>query len=280
MTFFENPIYILPRQDRDEFDILSQYSSDDEKDYIPNTDLTDIKSKIQKLVKSNSSPYRPPNFITKKRMNRGRKIDDNNCKMKGDNKCKRKTHTSNFIDNTLCKLQIHFLNFLVNFSNDAIRTAFGKEQKYRKDNTSLKFKKIEHGIKRDIKTGTLENLMQNSISYVLKKKISNKYRKLSRNPDYNEQIYNQVIKKSEWLKNLLDMNYLDLFEKYYNQCNPIDSIYFEGKTIYLAKETKPFYNLYNKLNLEMKDKIIKIIKDLYIGKNKSSLKFIESTESK
>ena len=189
MTFFENPIYILPRYDRDEFDILSQYSSDDEKGYIPNTDPTDIKSIIQKLAKSNSSPYKPPNFITKKRMNRGRKIDDNNCKMKGDNKCKRKTHTSNFIDNTLCKLQIHFLNFLVNFSNDAIRTAFGKEQKYRKDNTSLKFKKIEHGIKRDIKTGILENLMQNSISYVLKKKISNKYWKLSRNPDYNEQIF-------------------------------------------------------------------------------------------
>jgi len=275
MIFFENPTDILPRYNCDEFDILIQYSSDDEKGIIPNTDFTDIKSIIQKLVKS-----RPPNFITKKRMNRGRKIDDNNFKMKGDNKCKRKTHTSNFIDNTLCKLQIHFLNFLVNFSNDAVRTAFGKEQKYGKDNMSLKFKKIEHGIKRDIKTGTLENLMQNSISYVLKKKISNKYWKLSRNPDYNEQIYNQVIKKSKWLKNLLDMNYLNLFEKYYNQCNPIDSIDFDGKTINFTKETKPFYNLYNKLNLEMKDKIIKIIKDLYLGQNKSSLKFIESTESK
>ncbi len=272
MIFFENTTDISPRCDYYEFDIISQYSSDDEMD--------DIKSKIQKLVKANSSSYKPPNFITKKRMKRGRKIDDNNFKMKGDNKCKRKTHTSNFIDNTLCKLQIHFLNFLVNFSNDAIRNAFEKEQKYRKDNTSLKFKKIEHGIKRDIKTGTLENLMQNSISYVLKKKISNKYWKLSKIPDYNEQIYNQVIKKSEWLKNLLDMNYLNLFEKYYNKCNPFDSIDFDGKTIYLAKETKPFYNLYNKLNLEMKDKIIKIIKDLYLGQNKSSLKFIESTESK
>jgi len=272
MIFFENTTYISPRCDYDEFDIISQYSSDDEMD--------DIKSKIQKLVKANSSSYKPPNFITIKRMKRGRKIDDNNFKMKGDNKCKRKTHTSNFIDNTLCKLQIHFLNFLVNFSNDAIKTAFGKEQKYRKDNMSLKFKKIEHGIKRDIKTGTLENLIQNSISYVLKKKISNKYWKLSKIPDYNEQIYNQVIKKSEWLKNLLDMNYLNLFEKYYNQCNPIDSIDFDGKTINFTKETKPFYNLYNKLNLEMKDKIIKIIKNLYLGQNKSSLKFIESTESK
>ena len=76
------------------------------------------------------------------------------------------------------------------------------------------------------------------------------------------------------------MNYLNLFEKYYNQCNQFDSIDFDGKTINFTKETKPFYNLYNKLNLEMKDKIIKIIKDLYLGQNKSSLKFIESTESK
>ena len=167
------------------------------------------------------------------------------------------------------------MNFLVNFSNDAIRTAFEKEQKYRKDNTSLKFKKIEHGIKRDIKTGTLENLMQNSISYVLKKKISNKYWKLSRNPDYNEQIYNQVIKSSECLKNLFDMNYLELFEKYYNQCNPFDSINFEGRIINFSKETKPFYSLYNELNLEMKGKIINIINDLYLPKNKSSLKFKE-----
>ena len=172
------------------------------------------------------------------------------------------------------------MNFLVNFSNDAIKTISLKEQNNNKDNKTLKFKKIEHGIKRNIKSDSLLTLMQNSISYVLKQKISNKYWKLSKIPDYNEQIYNQVIKKSEWLKNLLDMNYLNLFEKYYNQCNPFDSIDFDGKTINFTKETKPFYNLYNKLKLEMKDKIIKIIKDLYLGQNKSSLKFIESTESK
>ena len=197
---------------------------------------------------SNNQPYLL--FTTRKIKNRGRKIDIKNSK--------RKTHTSNFIDNTLCKLQIHFLNFLVNFSNDAIRTVFQKE----KDIGSFKFKKIEHGIKRDIKSGTLLALMQNPISFVLKKKISNKNWKLLKNTDYNEQIYNQAIKVSEWLKNLFDMNTLELFEKYYNQCNLIDSIYFEERTINFSKETKPFYCLYKELNLEMKGKIINIIKDL------------------
>ena len=76
------------------------------------------------------------------------------------------------------------------------------------------------------------------------------------------------------------MNYLEFFEKYYNQCIPFDSIYFEGKAINFSKETKPFYSLYNELNLEMKGKIINIIKDLYLGKNKSSLKFQEFSLTK
>ena len=76
------------------------------------------------------------------------------------------------------------------------------------------------------------------------------------------------------------MNYLELFEKYFNQCKPLDSIYFEGRTIIFSKETKPFYSLYNKLNIEMKEKIIHLIKDLYLGKNQLSLKFHECSISK
>ena len=73
--------------------------------------------------------------------------------------------------------------------------------------------------------------------------------------------------------NVFDMNYLEFFEKYYNQCNPFDSIHFEGRVINFTKETKPFHSLYNKLNLEMKGKIVNIIKDLYLAKNESSSKF-------
>ena len=276
MIYFENQTFVSSESNYNEYDFHNQLSSVSENNNILISDFPDIINIISPLdeEKVNSSSNNQPYllFTTRKIKNRGRKIDNKNSK--------RKTHTSNFLDNTLCKLQIHFLNFLVNFSNDAIRTAFPKEQKNRKDKKSLKLKKIEHGIKRDIKEDTLKILMKNPISYILKKKISNKYWKLSKNPDYNEHIYNRVIQTSEWLNNLFNMNYLELFEKYFNQCKPLDSIYFEGRTIIFSKETKPFYSLYNELNIEMKEKIIHVIKDLYLGKNLLSLKFHECSISK
>lgn len=222
--------------------ILSEFDfTRDDMDFSPENDkkslfeFPEIKSHISILdqlplhdytlfydvdYQMNSSSNKQPLFIINKKQNRGRKINKKNYK--------RKIHTNNYIDNILCKLQIHFINFLVDFSNDAIKTIFSSD-KYNKNYTkSLRFKKIEHSIKKDIKSNSLKDMMKKPISYVLQKKISNKYRKLSRTPDYNEKIYNIVIKSSEWLKNLFDMNYLELFEKYYNQCRVFDSIYFEG----------------------------------------------------
>jgi len=231
MICFENQTFVSSESNCNEYDFHNQLSSVSENNNILISDFPDIINIISPLdeEKVNSSSNNQPYllFTTRKIKNRGRKIDIKNSK--------RKTHTSNFIDNTLCKLQIHFLNFLVNFSNDAIKTISLKEQNNNKDNKTLKFKKIEHGIKRNIKSDSLLTLMQNSISYVLKQKISNKYWKLSKNTDYNEQIYNQVSKSSEWLKNMFDMNDLELFEKYYNQCNPFDNINFEGRIINFLK---------------------------------------------
>ena len=227
MTNFENPTDTLSQDSDIKFDTLNQFNPKNDNNNIFNPVPFDIISIITPLDEPNSFPNNQPRFISRKIMNRGRKIYNKNLK--------RKTHTSNFIDNILCKLQIHFLNFLVNFSNDAIKTISLKEQNNNKDNKTLKFKKIEHGIKRNIKSDSLLTLMQNSISYVLKQKISNKYWKLSKNTDYNEQIYNQVSKSSEWLKNMFDMNDLELFEKYYNQCNPFDNINFEGRIINFLK---------------------------------------------
>jgi len=249
---------------RDDIDFDSQ----NDKSFF---DLFEIKSHISTLDLMNSSPNKQPLFIINKKKNRGRKINEKNYK--------RKIHTNNYIDNILCKLQIHFINFLVDFSNDAIKTIFSKDKNNKKLIKDLRFKKIEHGIKRDIKIDSLQDLMEKPISYILQKKISNKYRKLSRTPDYNEQIYNIVIKSSEWLKNLFDMNYLELFEKYYNQCRSIDSIYFEGITIVFSNETKPFYYSYKELNTEIKEKIIQLIKDLYIRKSLSLMKLEEFPKS-
>ena len=53
-----------------------------------------------------------------------------------------KRHSSLDKDNLLCKIQVHFFNFVVNFANDAIKTLFPKRPK------ELLFGQIEHRIKR------------------------------------------------------------------------------------------------------------------------------------
>ena len=52
-------------------------------------------------------------------------------------------------DNILSKIQIHFLNFLVNFANDAIKTEFTDKLK------NLIFKNLEYAINRCIKKDQL-----------------------------------------------------------------------------------------------------------------------------
>jgi hypothetical protein len=46
-------------------------------------------------------------------------------------------------DNIICTIQIHFLNFLINFANDAIKAEFKDKRKI-----NLEFKKINHKIKK------------------------------------------------------------------------------------------------------------------------------------
>ena len=45
-------------------------------------------------------------------------------------------------DNIICTIQIHFMNFLINFANDAIKTEFKDKRQI-----NLEFKKINHKLK-------------------------------------------------------------------------------------------------------------------------------------
>ena len=89
--------------------------------------------------------------------------------------------------------------------------------------------------------------------------ISKKYRKYSLDTDYNKNIYNKVITLSGWLKKLFDMNYLDAFKLYYNNCKPLDIIDFEGKIITSSKDTKSFHFLYNETLIETEKESLKFM---------------------
>jgi len=176
-----------------------------------------------------------------------------------------KIHSSNSSDNILCKLHIHFLKFLVNFANDAIKTVLKH-----KERTKLEFKQIEHSIKVQISKKNLVILAKKPIGDVLQLDISKKYKKLSLDKDYNKNIFNQVIASSSWLKNLFDMNYIDAFELYYNNCQPIKLFEFEQKEIKFSKKTKSFFCLYEFETEEKKTKLKSTAENYYLKLGKTT----------
>ena len=203
-------------------------------------------------------------FITKKKKRRGRKTEKNNSS--------RKIHSSDYIDNCLRKIQINFLTFLVNFSNDAIQTFFNIQKNREYKQKYLYFKQIEYEIKSNINYSNLEYLKASPINIILRQKISDKYRNLAKDKDYNEKIYNKTIASSGWLKNLFDMNFIELFEKYYNHCKPQTCICFEDKTITFSKNTKPFYSLYIQSTREKQLILEKLVKKFFLDGNKIKIK--------
>ena len=60
------------------------------------------------------------------------------------------------------------------------------------------------------------------------------------------------------------MNYLNLFNYYYNNKKPLNVIFFEGKKIELSKKTKSFYNLLEK-NKKNENELIKNAESYYFN---------------
>jgi len=157
------------------------------------------------------------------------------------------------------------LKFLVNFANDAIKTVLKH-----KERTKLEFKQIEHSIKVQISKKNLVILAKKPIGDVLQLDISKKYKKLSLDKDYNKNIFNQVIASSSWLKNLFDMNYIDAFELYYNNCQPIKLFEFQRIEIKFSKKTKSFFCLYEYETEEKKAKLKSMAKNYYLKLGKTT----------
>ena len=167
---------------------------------------------------------------------------------------KKKFHLKSDFDNVLTKIQIHFLNFLINVSNDVLKATLTKN--------NLHFKHINYNFKKQITYEHIKYLKTVPIKVLLEKDISSKYRKYSK--DFNSKILQQVIPSSKWLEEFFNMKYLSLFRIYYNNCKPLKQINFNGKNINLSLNTKSFYNLLKKNRIKlMRAKIISTVQDAY-----------------
>lgn len=166
-------------------------------------------------------------------------------------------HGNKSFDNIERKIQVHFLNFVISFSNDALRYYF--------KNSSFSFKKINQKEKIKVNFNNVSKLKKSKIKDLLNSEISVKFKNFDKNE--NKKLLSQL--KETWLDKLFDMNYLDLFKYYYNNKESrLDAIIFEKKKIPLTEGTKSFYELLED-NKEIKENIVEVAKTIYFGDNEN-----------
>lgn len=173
---------------------------------------------------------------------------------------KKHRHLNTNNDNLQIKIQVNFINFLINLSNDVVCSILKENKKYI-------FKDIDHTFKINVSHQNFDFLKSAKIKNILSIKISKKFTKFKNNQNINEQILNEVCQKSNQLNEFFNLNYLDVFKCcYYNDQNQMDKICFYGQIIALSEKTqkKTFYALLIK-NKNIKNELINAVKNAYFN---------------
>ena len=199
----------------------------------------EISDKLDYYIRSN------PLFNIKKYKKRGKKISIQ----------KNRQHVSYDFDNIQRKIQVHYLTFIINLCNDALKVEFGKK-------TSYNFKQIDYKLKILTNQKYVNELYSSTIKeLLLKKNISPKIKNHSK--PLNITTLEKVCKESNFIDKLFNMKYLEFFDKFYfNEGKLIEKINFEGKEIIFSEKTKPFYDLIKKNELH-KNKYVEAAKIIY-----------------
>ena len=182
---------------------------------------------------------------TKEAKRRGRKRKREN----------RKIHNKYDFDNLLTKIQVHFLKFVINLSNDALKTEFNK-------GTSHNFKQISYKEKRNVNYDYFMLLKKSKIKDILQINISEKYKNFGE--DENKKTFNNVndVNKHQWLNKFFNIDYIKLFSDYY--LKSLKRIDFEGKIINFSEKTKSFNDLLAK-NPTIRTQLIDTLNCAYLN---------------
>ena len=228
--------------------------NDDNFLFNPNSNMTgyieDFRNREYPLLpieKTNKSPK----FCFKLKHGRGKKPENGCLEMK------RSRHLNTHFDNLQIKIQVNYINFIINLSNDVLFSIFKEKRHYN-------IKDIDHEFKIDVSRRNFDFLKSSKIKDVLGKNISNKYKTYKKN--FNKELLDEVCQKSPLLNDFFNLNYLDLFRCYYNGQKQIDKISFCEQIITLSKKTqkKTFYELLLK-NQNIKKELINAVKNVYFN---------------
>ena len=189
-------------------------------------------------------------FITRINKKRGRIVKKN---------LPEKEHGKYDFDNVLTKIQVHFINFLINLANDAINTQFNS-----KYYITHKFKQINYKEKKNIRHNYIMDCFKKPIKNIIQLDITTKYKNFD--SKYNKELYTQLTAQSGWLKDFLDLKFIDVFsDYYYNLGKELKSFNFKDKKVNISKSTKSFKYLLEK-EVNLVQEIISIVKDVYLSK--------------
>lgn len=191
-------------------------------------------------------------FKVKKQEKRGRKVKNLNNKI----------HGKDSFDNLLSKIQVHFMSFVINLSNDALKTFFGQNTKYN-------FKNISYKIKQKSNFDSLSKNKKSTIGTIIfNSEISEKYKKFHKN--INKETLQIACGCSKWLNNFFNNSFLKIFRYYYNknQKIPLKKIEFEGEEINLSSKTQSssFCFLIMK-DMSLRQPLIETVKMAFLDEN-------------
>ena len=220
-------------QDFDDFPISPNYSFSFENN----------ENDTESLIINSPIEQRPIFIICKKK--RGRKCS----------KINKRIHSANDDDNIKTKIQIHYINFIVNFINDIIYSYM--------TNKDYLFGKFNHNEKRKVSKKAFDKLKSYTIKDLLNNfKISKKYKHKENN---NKNSF-ECLCRFCLFKKIFDMNYLEFFLLYYyNDNKPLKEIIIDNKIIKLSTKTESFYYLIEKqINKDYKNNMIKVINEEYL----------------
>ena len=150
-------------------------------------------------------------------------------------------HNKLATDNLLRKVQVGYLSFIPQYSNEMLKKFGIKES----------FVKLDYKIKRNVNKKNVIKLKELNIGQILCFCISPKF--TTKKKDFNFNLYNKVI-CNPIIKNILSENYLTLFRNvYYPNERKINlEKYGLNDTLILSKKVKTYEDLLlkNRLNIE------------------------------
>lgn len=235
-------------------DIFSSVPMNDnsqQKDFITNINQINIKTSITSRVPDyKANENKEPNdkkakknlFLVFKKKKRGKK----------PTKTKR-IHSKDTIDLVKDKLQVNFINYLVDLGNDMIKSSNNL-------NTSEKFLKIKYKEKKkSYKPEDIRKLLYNDI---FKLTISNTNKKRLIKGKTNEKMYEIICKELPILKEIFDLKYSYIFQNYY--LKNLREFNINGLDIKLSEETKTYNDLLQKdHNYNIQNVFEKVINRFY-----------------